>query len=346
MKQTHARAPLDVEQARAIALAATDWLVERGIAPDPMTLPVAYAIAGDTSAALRDALAAHAASGRAVDRVLLQDLKSRHLDDNALAPLQALGDSMQALLGDVAGTVDEAGREALRFGDDLAEQLQRIERGASADALRALAQTMVGAAHEARAHNAQMRRRLDAAMAEVGDLRMQLRQRHRESLLDPLTQLWNRRGLDACLAEIGSDDAALPLSVAMIDIDHFKRINDGHGHALGDTVIRTVAATLRGSLRASDHAVRFGGEEFLLLLPGTASRDAVHVSEALRLRVAALRLKRRSDGFVLDAFTVSIGVATRAAGEPFEHLLQRADAALYRAKDSGRNRTVAADAAA
>ena len=130
-----------------------------------------------------------------------------------------------------------------------------------------------------------------------------------------------------------------PLSVALIDIDHFKAVNDTHGHLAGDSVLRAVSDLLRDQLREYDVVGRFGGEEFVVLLPQTDEADALSIAERLRTHVAALSIPVR-DGAAFVQLTISIGVAALdAIGGEVTDLLTAADAALYFAKEAGRNRT-------
>ncbi len=154
----------------------------------------------------------------------------------------------------------------------------------------------------------------------------------RLSRVDPLTGSLNRRGLDEAFPEVGE---AAVMSVAMLDIDRFKAINDEHGHAAGDLVLRQVAVVVGNVVRAGDAVVRFGGEEFLLVLPGVAHEAALRICERARAAVEAAQLVV---GGVRIAATVSIGVAELRAGETRDAVIARADAALYRAKHAGRNR--------
>lgn len=162
------------------------------------------------------------------------------------------------------------------------------------------------------------------------------------SLTDALTGLYNRRYLTRRLEEeiARAQRYAQPLSCLFVDVDHFKRINDTFGHAAGDEVLRELAARLRGHLRPSDVAVRFGGEEFALLLPQTAAREAVRIAERMRAMVNGEPVRTRA-GMV--PVTVSIGVAQARPelGERREAvgnaLLAAADAALYQAKEKGRD---------
>ncbi|MNR27970.1 Diguanylate cyclase DosC [compost metagenome] len=126
-----------------------------------------------------------------------------------------------------------------------------------------------------------------------------------------------------------------PLSVLMLDIDHFKRINDQHGHSTGDDVLKAVADALKSSLRNIDMVFRYGGEEFLVLLSNTSRESAAMVGE--RLRQAVLELQYLVEGQAID-LTVSIGCASLQPGEPVDSLLTRADDALYVSKREGRNR--------
>jgi diguanylate cyclase (GGDEF)-like protein len=161
--------------------------------------------------------------------------------------------------------------------------------------------------------------------------------RHRaDSTLDQLTGLLNRRALEQRFAEV-AEQAALtgqPISVVLADIDHFKRINDEHGHTVGDAVLRDTAYEMRRSLRSFELLYRLGGEEFLLLLPGADRDDAGRIAEALRASVEELH----PAGLAL---TCSFGIATASGDDiSFERLMEEADEALYKAKRGGRNRVV------
>ncbi len=159
----------------------------------------------------------------------------------------------------------------------------------------------------------------------------------RSALRDPLTDTGNRIAMDQTLQrEIEmARRHLLPLSLLMLDIDHFKRINDSHGHSAGDEVLKSVAASIKGQLRNVDMVFRFGGEEFLILLSNTGRDAAAMVGE--RLRNAAQTREYRADGKLIE-LTVSLGCATLLPGESAESLLRRADSALYVAKREGRNR--------
>lgn len=192
--------------------------------------------------------------------------------------------------------------------------------------------------HELRAriHN-QLRhkRRLDAfkrVRAERDSLRF-------DATLDALTSVLTRKALDRALAQLEHEDAEIAL--VFLDVDHFKAINDGSGHAVGDRVLAAVGRLLRDHVRPSDVVGRFGGEEFVVALRDASPEAARRVADRIRQSISSSTiagLPRR--------VTVSAGVACRGAGEPLESLVARADLALYAAKRAGRNRVLIAPSAA
>lgn len=172
---------------------------------------------------------------------------------------------------------------------------------------------------------------------------LRLRDTLREmAMADPLTGLANRRQLTVTMtAQIAQAERLdQPISCLMLDVDHFKRFNDEYGHDAGDAVLREVGQTLRAFTREHGPAFRYGGEEFVLLLPGFGPEQAMARAEDVRTAIAALHTT--SEGREIGAITVSIGVASAPVHCPADRIVQAADAALLRAKSAGRNRVVSA----
>jgi diguanylate cyclase (GGDEF)-like protein len=165
-----------------------------------------------------------------------------------------------------------------------------------------------------------------------------------EAMTDPLTGLLNRRGLESNVERLSRAPAG-PGTVAswiMLDIDHFKRVNDTHGHDGGDAVLKHVAAMLTAFAREGDVVARLGGEEFVVMLPGAGLAAALAAAERLRARIE--QSEPNAGGTPLR-ITSSFGVAAQRPGTPWGVAVQAADEALYRAKEGGRNRVVGADGA-
>jgi diguanylate cyclase (GGDEF)-like protein len=163
-------------------------------------------------------------------------------------------------------------------------------------------------------------------------------EREERATVDALTGLRNRRWLDEAFArELGrSGSGGQPTCLAMTDVDRFKRFNDTHGHQAGDEVLKAVGEVLRVESRPNDLVARYGGEEFAVLFPDTPLDDALAACERLRRAIAARQV--RSDGQALPPVTASFGLVQRLPGESLAELVARADAALYRAKQEGRDR--------
>ncbi|MFR0690630.1 diguanylate cyclase [Enterobacterales bacterium AE_CKDN230030158-1A_HGKHYDSX7] len=175
-----------------------------------------------------------------------------------------------------------------------------------------------------------------ALLTGVGLIQQKLGRLSQEAQSDALTGLANRRALGVALASL--EQSGLAYAVLLLDIDHFKRVNDSWGHDAGDVALRQVAAVLRDSSRSEDLACRTGGEEFILLLPGTSLEAARHIAERIRETVASTLIPQ------VGRVTLSIGVAeSGSTPAPSETVLKQADQRLYNAKQAGRNRVVSGD---
>jgi diguanylate cyclase len=187
---------------------------------------------------------------------------------------------------------------------------------------------------------------LEANFVKTSDqlekVRCSLKESEMRSNSDGLTGLANRRALDEFLRTslIRAMETDEPLSVFMVDVDHFKKFNDTHGHLIGDQVLRLVAKVLKDNVRESDLAARFGGEELCAVLPGTDLAACKEVTERVRRRISEAKLTRRTTGQEIGSVTVSIGVAQFRLAESAEALIERCDRGLYHAKSAGRNRVV------
>jgi diguanylate cyclase (GGDEF)-like protein len=186
-------------------------------------------------------------------------------------------------------------------------------------------------------------RAVDESAAELERILALLRE---QTVRDPLTSLYNRRYLEESLARelIKATRDGQPLGAIMVDVDHFKRINDTFGHATGDVVLSRVADALVKNVRGGDIVCRFGGEEFAIILPG--AHLAITLARAEMLRAAVAKMNLAHDGKAIGPVTISLGVAIFPDhSNDATALLARADQALYAAKSGGRNRVVAADCA-
>ncbi len=239
-------------------------------------------------------------------------------------------DGTRASNAEVVGSMTAAG-DGLAASTEIAEARKHLS--AAADAIRTAESRTEGFTAQ-----------LDASAAEMEELRIQLERLRREAMTDPLTGIANRRAFEqnleqACAEADASGDS---LTLAMIDIDHFKRFNDRWGHPTGDQVIRFVASQLIAFSTPPRTAARYGGEEFAVIMPRVSEGEATGSLEAICNGVAVRHLRRRTTQEDLGQVTISIGVAERASGKTPAALIEEADRALYASKQAGRNRVTRA----
>jgi len=177
---------------------------------------------------------------------------------------------------------------------------------------------------------------------ELDIIRDSLNKSEQRARTDTLTGLPNRRALEEFFrtAQIAAMEKGEPLSVLLVDIDHFKTFNDDFGHGVGDQVLRLMAKLLRERVREIDLPARYGGEELIAVLPGAELATCHDVAERIRRSISECSITRRSTGEVLPSITVSIGVGQFRLGESMADLIDRCDQALYLAKKTGRNRVM------
>ena len=181
---------------------------------------------------------------------------------------------------------------------------------------------------------------LNRSLIEVGDLAAQLNESLKQveqlAVTDTLTETYNRRKFDEIVGQEHhrAEHEKIPFSLIMLDLDHFKKVNDKFGHSVGDQVLKHLSRLIRGLIRQGDLLIRWGGEEFLLLLPATQIDEAGPFAERVRLEV-------EQENFpTAGQITISLGVAQLREGDSIDGLLKRVDNALYRAKQGGRNRVI------
>lgn len=249
---------------------------------------------------------------------------------------------------------DDTLNQAVR--NEVQQMQMQVAAATQLDTLRSAIGTrldgIVGALDQHRTSSSQRQQELEqqlGALAErMRDMESQsavmekrLIEQQRLALIDTLTQLPNRQAYDQRVGEECERwrRYGRPLTLAVCDLDHFKSINDQFGHLAGDKVLRIIAKTLRARLRKSDFIARFGGEEFVILLPETDKQESLRALETLREAVAQCPFHFRDQRIVV---TVSIGIASFATGATPESVFERADAALYQAKEAGRNRCIVA----
>ena len=263
------------------------------------------------------------------------------IDRQALT-LRQLSTRIESAVSEAIQMLVKAGQDARSYGDALGSSAAQLDNEANVILIREVVNRVIGETQSMIDRSDQLEKQLSQSTAEIGELRKQVESASREAMTDPLTGIGNRKMFEYQMKQFmqAAMEKGSELCLLMLDIDHFKRFNDNFGHQFGDMVLRLVARGIVDGIKGSDQAVRYGGEEFAILLPETVISDATKVADHLRGAVASKTLVKRDTKEPLGNVTLSVGVSCYRLGEPAHVFIERADTALYKAKQTGRNRVV------
>jgi len=336
----------DAERAFKLAGEALGFLRCHELAPHPINFAVAYShVSGNHPAVSRD-VNELIAEGNRLDPYRFAAVYDRHFGLGVdAAAFSAASERIEAAVSSLVKELASAGDSARSYGAVLDSFAGELTSPGSVESLKAALATVLNETLCIEKAHRSIEGRLTSTAQEMKELKENLAAMKVEATTDPLTGIGNRKLFDHRLRELA--DAARadgqPLAVIMADIDRFKRINDTFGHPIGDLVLRRVAETLVECVKGRDLTARYGGEEFVVLLPGTPIKGAYVVAEEIRTTMLNKKLTRRSTGEVLGQITLSLGIAELRRGESPDDMVARADAALYAAKNAGRNRTASGE---
>ena len=276
-----------------------------------------------------------------------------------LAPM--LANSTFARLGSASGAVASTGARIERelskvlglirghiasnesYAKSLANAQSRLSQLSEGEQVRVIVSLLVAENERMRRDSNELKAKLEDSRRQIDTLRSNLLQAEEVVLRDPLTGAGNRRCFDIEIEKAIADsrEAGTPLSLVMCDIDHFKRVNDAFGHQVGDEIIKMFSRVIENSVREGDTVIRYGGEEFAIILPNASQEAAKSIAERIRRQFESKKLTIRETSQKIGQMTASFGVAEYRSGDDTELLVQRADTKLYDAKSGGRNQVSA-----
>ena len=330
-----------------LARAAIDGMETHSVWPTPLNFELWLHYVGNPEGPLGRAINELLRNGETLTELVAEGLAAEYLPRARFnEEIRDAGDKLKEQLENISAAIVVAQKSTDAYGKTLAGASQQLATPQiDSQAVIRLVDTLATATKKVHRENASLETRLVASTHEVGRLREHLEQVRREAMTDALTALANRKALDEglkrhCAAADASDE---PMSMAIVDIDHFKRFNDTWGHQTGDQVIRYVASVMARIGESPRLSARFGGEEFAILFPRERMDEVARLLDGVRREIGSRTLKRRSTNEDLGAVTVSIGVAEYRKGEGPGSLTERADAALYASKRGGRDRVTCAD---
>jgi len=319
-------------------------MLRDGLPPTPRNYAVYYEYVSGRNFALNNSFDAVLAQGKMTqqycDEIYYKFVVLDEDKELAKEADVAINKELEKILGLLA----ESSKEADNFGENLGMFSGKLKTAHSVEALREAVMKIAEETQLVTARNEKLQEKLTETSAQLSAVRDDFDRAHHEAQIDALTEVGNRKFFDREIVRILSDSRTqnFVVSLLMIDIDHFKKFNDLHGHLVGDQVLRLVARTLVENLKGRDVIARYGGEEFVIILPATQLIDAERVANHLRDSLATKKVIKRGSNENLGTITISIGAAEYISGEDGDALLSRADEAMYEAKQTGRNRVVCA----
>jgi diguanylate cyclase len=328
-------------QAYKITRKAIDLMERHNIWPTPLNFELWSHFVADPEGALAKELTRLISTGEPMTETVSEELAAAYLAKARLnEQIRDAGDQLTKELAAVAKAIQTAQKSTAAYGETLSTASEGLVATTDPASIKKMVETLASATERVQKQNDTLEKKLSDSTTEVARLREHLEQVRRDATTDGLTNLANRKAFDDELARAcaDADEQGAALTLAVLDIDHFKNFNDTWGHQTGDQVIRFVASVI-GRIGATPRfAARYGGEEFAMIFPGEDAALVETCLEEIRDEVASRMLKRRSTNEDLGTVTISAGLAQRKAGETGNCTMERADAALYISKRAGRNR--------
>jgi len=333
------------EVARVYLEEALSFLDENHISPTPVNYLIGYEKAANRDEVMVRALEKRSGRSGIIDGHLLKDLFDEFYLSEPDANFYSQMGGIQQMLTQMLKQVADAGDGVSNYSKTLESSLDQLQANPGSESVEQVVRGLVEATQLVAKSNEDLQETLSDVQHEADVLKTELEEVRKESEVDAMTGLLNRRKLTQLLDRqiVEAKSAGTPLSLLLLDIDHFKKFNDTFGHLIGDEVIRRVGATVKRHVRGTDIAARFGGEEFTIALPDTSMDGALTVAKTIHAGISKLALVKKSTKEKLPGITVSVGVASLGPDDDQESILDRADSALYRAKQTGRNRIISED---
>jgi diguanylate cyclase len=270
-------------------------------------------------------------------------LFKNHICDTSINSLEKINHTLLQLINKTSEAIDTTSEKAGAASVHFQSHSKKLENNHGLSDIKTVLTEIISETQDLAETSRMLQAQLDESKKEMQSLRHDLAQAHQTAKTDALTGLFNRRAFDQKLDDHLKTHKQnnFELCLLILDLDHFKRVNDTFGHQVGDNVLRYTANLIKQHIAEHHCAARYGGEEMAIIMPNTPFNEAMEVAEKIRRSLAQHSLKRKDSKESIGKVTVSIGVSGFKINDSIESLIERADKAMYRAKNNGRNQVMA-----
>jgi diguanylate cyclase len=328
------------EQHREYLRQSLPLMIRNNIPTDPINYAIWYEYVTGNNLQLNQEVDTLIRDKKTFDPETSLNLYKTHICNASAESFEKIHHQLRQLIEQTVLAVNLASEKASVAGDHLTVNSQTLQTTEAPTDLRVILAEIIQETRQLAEASNTLKAQLNETHKEMELLRNELAQVREIAKTDALTGLLNRRAFDNALAAFVASPTCQHGCLALLDLDHFKQVNDSHGHLVGDKVLRFFASLLKKYTAGHHHAARYGGEEMAIIMPDTVLTEALDIIDHIRKIMESTRLTRKDNTETIGKVTVSSGIAILRVGDTMESIIDRADAALYRAKETGRNKIV------
>lgn len=312
-------------------------MVKYNIPPNPLNYALWYAYVSNKIPNLNYQMDQTLDTYGTCPSMLSEQLFREYVINDEIADSEKTQAQLIALAANLSEHADDAAKHTNDYSLVLENSLEALNNPEQALPLEAIITRLAENTATISETTARFQQQIADAQAEIAALKDELQKTRQDARVDPLTGLYNRRVFDSELAQLVGTAQQRQTTLVMVDVDHFKKFNDDYGHLMGDKVLQYCGKLLKEECSDASLPVRFGGEEFAILMMGQTPQQGAELAENLRKKIQAIRIKQKKSGKVISSVTASFGISSLKQEDNSASFVERADKALYKAKQSGRN---------
>lgn len=305
----------------------------------PINYSIWYEYVSGCNQRLKEAVDKELDNKAVINDNVSEKLYKEYVMNGMMSRFDSVGSGLNSIVNQTLGDVEKTSEKAVEFAGHFTEHSDNLANSSDLDSVKSVVNGIVADAQQLAEVSTALKDQLKQTTQEVHQLKSELESMKEVAKTDGLTGLLNRRAFDAEMDRVVEEEKGRQdICLLLFDLDHFKRINDDFGHLIGDKVLRYTSSLIKQVSKDEHIAARYGGEELAIIVKGLQQNQALELADEVREALAKSKLKRKDSGEPLGQVTVSVGAAILQAADTVESLIDRADTALYRAKEGGRNK--------